>query len=168
MLSGTYGPWYLQGRQFGLYLANQRPLGKNFFLPIFLCFIHTLLPIYAFSTYIFSLFILHLIYYYLFFCLTLFSFISSYCVTIRSQNRCIIATNQWVLAGKACQHESWLLLRLDMLFSVTYPTHFYILGHNFSTIKATGAWRLFPVYFRTEYNYLAKLNTQSNASIATC
>ena len=40
-------------------------------------------------------------------------------------------------------HESWLLLRLDMLFSVTYPTHFYILGHNFSTVKATsGYWSL--------------------------
>ena len=28
-------------------------------------------------------------------------------------------------------------------FSVTYPTHFYILGHNFSTVKATsGSWSL--------------------------
>ena len=55
----------------------------------------------------------------------------------------LIATNQRVLAAKGCQHESWLLLRLDMLFSVTYPTHFYILGHNFSTVKATsGYWSL--------------------------
>ena len=54
-----------------------------------------------------------------------------------------IATNQRVLAAEGCQHESWLLLRLDMLFSVTYPTHFYILGHNFSTVKATsGYWSL--------------------------
>ena len=28
----------------------------------------------------------------------------------------LIATNQRVLAVEACQHESWLLLRLDMLF----------------------------------------------------
>ena len=55
----------------------------------------------------------------------------------------IIGTNQRVLAAEGCQHESWLLLRLDMLFSVTYPTHFYILGHNFSTVKATsGYWSL--------------------------
>ena len=55
----------------------------------------------------------------------------------------MIATNHRVLAAEGCQHESWLLLRLDMLFSVTYPTHFYILGHNFSTVKATsGYWSL--------------------------
>ena len=28
MLSGTYGPWYLQGRQFGLRLMSHRLLGK--------------------------------------------------------------------------------------------------------------------------------------------
>ena len=28
MLSGTCGPWYLQGRQFGLRLMSQRLLGK--------------------------------------------------------------------------------------------------------------------------------------------
>ena len=57
-----------------------------------------------------------------------------------------ISTNQRVLAAEGCQHESWLLLRLDMLFSVTYPAHFYILGHNFSTVKATsGYWSLVVV-----------------------
>ena len=36
MLSGTYGPWYLQGRQIGLYLVSQRLLGKHFFYFVFL------------------------------------------------------------------------------------------------------------------------------------
>ena len=61
MLSGTYGPWYLQGRQFGLCLVSQRPLGK---LSSFYSF-YALLLCYFFS-YFSSRFILYLVYYYIF------------------------------------------------------------------------------------------------------
>ena len=71
-------------------------------------------------------------------------FVFGHCIVMQYMvSFSIIATNHRVLAAEGCQHESWLLLRLDMLFSVTYPTHFYILGHNFSTVKATsGYWSL--------------------------
>ena len=57
MLSGTYGPWYLQGRQFGLYLACQRPLGKlssfySFYVFIDLTHIFFLFP-HFYSTFVY-------------------------------------------------------------------------------------------------------------------
>ena len=36
MLSGMYEPWYLQGRQFGLYLVSQRLLGKLYSFLLFI------------------------------------------------------------------------------------------------------------------------------------
>ena len=63
MLSGTYGPWYLQGRQFGLYLASQRPLGKLSSFYSFYVFID--LTHIFFSPHFYSTFV-YLVYYYIF------------------------------------------------------------------------------------------------------
>ena len=78
MLPGTYGPWYLQGRQFGLYLVSQRLLGNLYSFLLFirslnLCwsyFIH-FFPMYVFMTFLFVYLIT------LFFSLSILSLFSS-------------------------------------------------------------------------------------------
>ena len=74
MLSGTYGPWYLQGRQFGLYLVSQRLLGKLYsFLLLFVALTYAdLIAIYVFM----KLLYVYLITLY-FFSLSIFSLFSS-------------------------------------------------------------------------------------------
>ena len=81
MLSGT--PWYLQGRQFGLYLASQRPLGKLSSFYSFYVFID-LTHIFLFSSFLFYICISCVLLYISSVCLYSLLF-HLLCVTNRSQ-----------------------------------------------------------------------------------
>ena len=83
MLSVTYGPWYLQGRQFGLYQASQRPLGKLSSFYSFYVFID-LTHIFLFSSFLFYIYISCLLLYISSVCLYSLLF-HLLCVTNRSQ-----------------------------------------------------------------------------------
>ena len=61
MMLWTHGPWYLNGRQFGLILGSQRPLGKLSSFYSFLCFIITLFCPFSYTLVFFFIFLVYFI-----------------------------------------------------------------------------------------------------------